>query len=276
MANPETSHAPEPGVESTSALPAPTPRKATKVVPRSTRKGPLSRRSVIGAALLVVGVVLLLATLFVGWYAYSITAADSSSGTPFTITGTITLFPLDQVSEAVSCQGWSGCSSYNGTVTGPYPQGGSNSLGGLYDLVAGLVIASIALGLAAAVLTLARVRRLSRLTGILVVLAIVLLALAPTILLAAQPSVLSAQGAPFTESGKTTSTSSPGTSFFGSCSGTGCGVSLQAGVTDSGTWGPSLGWYLCLGALAPLLAGLLVIRGEQKRSFLASLYEPSA
>jgi Double zinc ribbon len=237
-------------------------RKTTAVL--GARRTPPSRRTAAGVALLLLGVVVSLLALFFGWYAYSITASDSVSGTSFTVTHTVTLYPLNQIIEQITCQGWSGCAPYNSTSTHSYSQTGTDGVGALYDLAAGFVIGGVILGATAATLAFRGSGRRSGLIATLAVVTIILVALAPSLLLAAQPTVVSSQGAPYTGPGSVPGGSSPRTSFFGSCSGTGCGVSLPSGATDSGSWGPSLGWYLCLVSLAPLLAGYLLIRGQKR------------
>jgi hypothetical protein len=253
---------PEPETDEDS-LGAPVPstdedHRATSAL--SEGRTPRSRRPVAGGALLLVGVILVVAALFFGWYAYSITASDTVSGTTVTLTERITLYPLNQIKEAVTCQGWSECAQFNSTSTSSYSQGGSDGLGALYDSAAGLAVAGLVIGVVAAGLAFRGDRHQSGRAGTFAVLAVILVALAPCLLLVAQPTVISSQGAPYTGPGTVPGGVSPRTSFFGSCTQTGCGVSFPSGTTDNGSWGPAIGWYLSLAAIAPLIAGYLLVR----------------
>jgi len=233
---------------------------------QSARRTPASKRAIVGGTLLLVGVALLLVSLFVGWYGISASAADTVSGSSFTISGTATYYPLNQLTETITCQGSSYCYLVNSTYSGPYAQGSFNSLGTLYNLVADLVIGGVIIGLAAASLAFTSGRKRSGWAGGLAIIAIILVVLAPTLLFAAQPAVLNSQGS-------SSGGSSPRSSFFGSCAGSGCGSSFEPGETISASWGPSIGWYLGLAAIAPLLAGLFVVLGKREGSPDRFVYE---
>jgi len=272
-AHPEPADQPGTAAESLTVPVASVREELGRASSRPARRTLAPRRPVIGGALLLVGVVLLIAALFMGWYVYSITAADSVSGVSVRETGTITLYPLNKITQDLVCQGWSGCAPYNISSSSSYTQGGDNGVGALYDLVAGLVIGGIVVGLTAAALAFGGSRRHPNLAGSLALLAVILVALAPLLLLAVQPAVLHSQGTPYTGPGSVSGGPSPETSFFGSCSGTGCGLSLPNGATDNGSWGPSTGWYLGLAAIAPLLVGFFLIRGRGQGSPDRFVYE---
>ena len=216
---------------------------------RSSRKSRGSRRSLIATLLLLAGVALLVISLVVGWYSVSATASSEESGHAFTVGATETYYPLNQFSETFTCQGSSDCPQIATTTWTPYAQGSLDSLGTLYDLVTGFIVASILLGLGATLLFFLHARERSRWGQLLVVVAALLALLAPVVLFAAQPAVLSSQGS-------SSGGSSPSSSFFGSCTGSACGTSLPFHAAISGSWGPSTGWYLSLAAIVLLLAGL--------------------
>ena len=217
-----------------------------------------SRRATLGSVLLLLGVALMVVTLLIGWYSISATGSDAVYGSSVSINIRETFYPLDQVATDFSCTGSAYCTA-NGTSTAPYSGSGLNNLGTLYTGVACFVIAAIVLALVATALTWLRPKRRTGLPAMLIVVAALLILLAPTVVLASQPSILNSESTNSGGSGNATGPS-PRTSFFGSCSGSGCDVSLLNGETLQASWGPSLGWYLCLVAGAALLAGLLLVR----------------
>ena len=229
-----------------------------------SKSRPPARRPVLGASLVVVGILILLVSLFVGWYTISSTATDTVSGSSFTGSATATLYPLNYLTETFNCQGSSYCFS-NSTYTGAYAQSSFSSLGALYDAIAGLLIGGAALGCAAVALAFAGGYRKRVWAGRLALLAVVMVVLAPTVLAIAQPSVLGSQGT-------SSSGASPQTSFAGSCSQSGCGNDLAPGATASASWGPSIGWYLGFAAVVPLLLGWLELRARRKQSAAAEIY----
>ncbi len=236
---------------------------------RPSRGSRVSRRSITSGALLLAGIALLVVSLLVGWYAVSATASSEVSGTSFTVSATETYYPLNQISETVTCQGWSGCPQIDTTSWTSYSQGTFDSIGTLYDMVSIFVISAIILGLVAAFLFFTSGRQRSGWAEALVVVAVLLAVLAPAVLIAAQPAVLNSQGS-------SSGGSSPRTSFFGSCSGSGCGTSLPYTGALNASWGPSVGWYLCLVAIALLIIGLYVYRGPRVGSPDRIVYEPPA
>jgi len=229
---------------------------------RARRRSASPHRSVIGGTLFLIGVVMLIVTLFVGWYAATATATTTSGSGSTSVTGTETFYPLNQVMASFSCSG----QSCNGTLstTDSYSQAGIHDVGNLYTIVVVFVSAGIALTLAAAVFALTSAGRRSGWALLLAVIGIVLVAAAPTILLGAQPSLLKSDEGGSGGAASGNATASPASSFFGSCSGSGCGGTLANGQSASGSWGPSWGWYLCLAALAPLVTGFLLVRSQKR------------
>lgn len=239
------------GLVRPAARPSPTSRAAP-----SGQKSLLKGRPIAGVTLLLVGVALLLISLFVGWYVVSETSSETVGGSTYTVNASETVYLLNQQTLSFSCQGSSSCFQ-SGTSTGTYSQGSLTSLGGLYDTASGLVVCGAIFAAAAAFFALTGGRRRSGwVTGFALV-GLLLLLLAPTLVAVAQPSVLQSQGT-------ITGSASPSHSFFGSCSGSPCGASVAPGDPISGSWGPSVGWYLSLVAIVFLLAGLFSIRGHRR------------
>lgn len=224
---------------------------------RSPRRRAPSRKSAVSGTLALVGVAILIVSVLVGWYEISSTGSATESSGTVTVDGTAVFYPLNAYSVTITCSGSSQCFS-NQTVTGPYTQGAFTSLGTLYDIVAGLVLASIVIGFVGALLVFLERGARYRWATALLVLAVLLALVAPVLLFAAQPTVLSSQSSP-------SSGPSPRTSFFGSCSGNACGEALPVGETATASWGPSFGWYFSLLSAVPLLVGLINLRSRSGR-----------
>jgi len=238
-------------------------------VGRSGRRLPRTRRSNLRGVLLLVGLTLLLISLFLGWYTVSASASGSYAGGAVTVNATVTQFPFNHFSETLTCEGSNFCfasQTYTGTNSG--------NLASLYDVAAGLVAGSIIVGMAGVAVAFSTVRNRAKLAGSLALLAIILALLAPTVMFATQPYVLNSQGAPLGSSGNHTNGPSPRTSFFGSCSGASCGAAVTAGETDSATWGPGSGWYLGFVAAIPLVTGFLLDLGPKRISLERDIYRP--
>lgn len=212
---------------------------------------PEAQRSRAYRLCLVVALVLLLGSLAVGWYTISADDTGSSSTSQFTISGTATYYLLDKYVQTLTCSGSGSCPP-GSTTMGTYPGSGGNAIANLYGVVSGLVIGGVVIGAVALVLALLPKSRAARWGKFLVVIALILSAAAPLVLLAAQPMALSSAYA--TPAGG----ASPASSFFGSCSGSACGVSGSSGTTVNAAWGPSIGWFLCLIAVVPLLVGFFL------------------
>ncbi len=227
----------------------------------------LGARRRVGGLLLLVGVVLLIGSLFLGWYAVSATATDSVNGTQLTENGHEVLYPLNDVSFTITCSGSRYC--LNSTFSGPYSQSGVTSLGAMYTVVAGLLLGGLAAAATSAILTFTHKGRPSRWSEGLAVLAVALVVIAPTMVALGQPSLLTSQGSS-PASGNATGGPSPRTSFFGSCSGSSCGEALSSGEAVAASWGPSLGWYLSFAGALVLFVGFLLIRSPDRRSVVGS------
>jgi hypothetical protein len=210
----------------------------------------------VGESLLIVGVAILVISLFVGWYAVSETGTATETRGTVTVQGTATFYLLDQYVTSLTCTGNGGCFP-NTSTTDSYSQGAFTSVGTLYDVEAIMVIGSILLGALGAFLAFFVRGGRSNWTAALVLTAAILAFLAPALLVGAQPSVLASQTTAQTGSG-------PWSSFVGSCSGGGCGQSLPVGLPSSGSWAPAIGWFLSFLAGVALLIGFVVIRGRRR------------
>lgn len=235
----------------------------------SGRRSLRTRESNLRVVFLLLGLLLLLASVFLGWYATSATASYTYGGQPATLTGTATQYPFNHYFESVTCEGTASCFANNS-----FTASNSGNVAGLYDAVGAIAVGGIIAGVAGIAISLTGIRTRSKLVSLLALLAIVLTLSAPIVLLAAQPGVLSAQGAPGGSSGNPSTGASPRTSFFGSCSGTSCGSALTPGQTESADWGPGLGWYLALMAAIPLILGFLIGRAPARASLRQNIYGP--
>lgn len=210
-----------------------------------------TQRSRILRLCLIVALALLLGSLAVGWYTISADDTGTSGTTQFTISGTATYYLLDKYVQIITCSGSGSCPP-GSTTTGTYPGSSGNAIANLYGAVSGLVIGGVLIGAVALVMALFPRSRAAKWGKFMVVVALILSAVAPLVLLVAQPSAMSSAYA------SSAGGASPGTSFFGTCSGSACGGSSSSGTTISAAWGPSVGWFLCLIAVVPLLVGFLL------------------
>jgi hypothetical protein len=221
---------------------------------------PSGDRAMLPGVLFLAAVAVLVLSLFVAWYGVTASASATEFGQTITVHGNDQLYLLNHLTVVFDCTGTSYCfgnSSYSGTYSGS----GLNDVSTLYWVISGLVIAGVAVGLFAAIAVLRSGGRRSGLPVLLCCLALALAAIAPVALAVAQPMVLHSQD---TSPDGQNSSAGPATSFFGSCSGSSCGGSVPSGDTDSGAWGPSLGWFASLAAAGLFGVGLW-IRGPSRR-----------
>lgn len=201
------------------------------------------RDRTIGSVLVLIGAALLLIALFTTWYDHS----ESGSFGGVTIKDTSDFYLGNGGSAVQSSSSCSGNASICQYVTGnttsmSYTQARLNDTGSLAVAGQGVVIAGFVLGLLSALLGIgARSNQPWVLpTIVLAILALILAIAAPLLMFAAQPAAIdkdvTAQdhGVPPTGSG-------PWSSF--------------AGSNASFSWGPSMGWYISLGASAVILVG---------------------
>jgi hypothetical protein len=209
----------------------------------------MSRRKVVAGSLSIVGAVVLVIALFVGWYVIS--ASGLVDGTSEIATGT---FYLGQtITGSSSCSG-SFCPSSTPSGTSTYYQAGLNDTGRIYALMQILVLVALVLGIiGGALLFMAGNGRPQSAATYLILVALFLAVFAPVGLLVLQPKALTDDN----YGHGNTSGPAPESSFFGSCSGTACG-SGGGSISEVGTWGPGIGWYLALAAFGLFLVALVV------------------
>jgi hypothetical protein len=201
----------------------------------------------IAGALAIVAAVLLLVSVFLGWYVTTF----SGSNDGVSVSESATFVPGQTVTYSFSCSGSFACPASNQTT---YSNLGLNQTGKLYLTTEILLILGFIVGIIGAiVLFVARAGlRARRSIGMaLVVLGLIVAIATPTMLLALQPNALHTDS--FTNGAN--STSSPATSFFGSCSGSACGLSGNT-FNASETWGPGIGWYLAIVAFVLFVVAL--------------------
>lgn len=219
----------------------------------------------IGAFCLLIASVVLIAALVAPWYSFESAATQPHS-------------PEDSVTQS----SYPGLASANGTVRytcvvlAPCPSQTSytnareNNTGeiaeaGFFILIGGFVLGIVA---SAAGFFSRRNPRLTHPAIEMAVFALVLAVAAPTLFAVALPGAV-AKDVPTSERPSATSTG-PWSSFFGSSA-----TSLPGGVTQTLTWGPSIGWYLAIGAFILLLIGaILLYRSRRPLPSLVSVPSP--
>ena len=213
-------------------------------------------KSVAGSLSIAASVVLIV-TLFVGWYVVS--ASGSNSGTTF---NGVETFDLGQtVSVSISCSGFY-CPSSTPSNTTTYSAAGLNNTGHLYALMQIVVLIGAIFGIIGGlVLLLTGQNKYRSWATYLILVAVILAIFAPVGLAVLQPTTLSHDN--YSRGNGTQA--SPATSFFGSCSGTSC--SNGGGqVNEMGNWGPGLGWYLAIFAFGLFLTSVLLASPRSSRT----------
>ena len=196
----------------------------------------------LGGVLGVIGAILLIVALFTAFY----TSSFSYNGTDVSLS----FFLNNKVGLTMSGGGVS--ISHSST----YADSHLNSTGNLYNIVTYLTYAGIALGLLGAIL--AFMGRSGAGRGLLVI-ALILALIGPMLLFALQPAAIQSD-----TSGASSSGPSGANSFFGSCSGNGCGnIGAAAPGNVSQSWGPDVGWYMSIGAFVMFLLGVLLGGGAK-------------
>ena len=132
---------PRPSSGAPGTIPTPT-RPAGGATTRPAKRSPARRASPFGVALLLVGTVLLVISLFVGWYVVSETSTDTVGTNTFTVNESETLYLFNAQTLAFSCQGSSSCFA-SGTTSGTYTQGSLTGAATLYDVISGLILCAV-------------------------------------------------------------------------------------------------------------------------------------
>lgn len=197
----------------------------------------------IGAIIILIGAVILIAALFTPWYSFkesvpvgSVTQ-NSYPGIPST-NGTIQY----SCSGSVPCPSQTSYSNIKPAETNT----GNIAESGFFLLIVGAIIGVIAtvFGLMAR----GNARRV-RPAFILGIIAVILALIAPVLFAAALPGAISSDiGSTYRPT-----SSGPWSSFTGSTSAT------LGGVPYSFTWGPTTGWYLAFAAFVVLLIGVIFL-----------------
>jgi len=203
----------------------------------------------LGAAIILVGAILLIVALFTPWYAVKTSAETGGSTTVYSYLG----MPSMNGTIQFSCSPAAGCPSSTS-----YPSG--TNVGNVVETAFFLLIAGITLGVLATILVFAA-RDNARRSGFglaLGVLALFLAIITPGFFAVALPPAFSNDGG---SSG--TNTSGPWSSFMGS-SRTPCCNPLNGWLTYD--WGPAIGWYLSIVASAILLIGVIILFSRRKES----------
>ncbi|MFZ0892756.1 MAG: hypothetical protein WB778_00880 [Thermoplasmata archaeon] len=206
------------------------------------------RRRRWGAALVLAGVILLIASLFVGWWSLEVSG--------FGITETLVLgFPVPNGGNGVSFECGGNLSQFiqHCPASETYSNASLNATGTLYTAIQFLVFGGVVLGLLGGVLALrtGAVGPRRKLTIVLVTLALALSLAAPAALALAQPAAMHADYPKGTVGSNGTS---PTNSFWGTNSTDGIAYD----------WGASVGWYVALGAFLLILVGLFLISRRPK------------
>jgi hypothetical protein len=219
---------------------------------------PATKR-LIGAALVSIGAMLLIVALLSPWYFYDSKWAGGPLGISGTQNATYYLgLPSSNGTIHYTCSrsgGVTGCPSQTS-----YYNAGKNNTGLVAAICFGVLLAGCAFAIVAGVLGLVFRRNATWAFPVLTfaVLALVLAMAAVVIFAGALPGAFSTDG-PVVNCG--TDLPGPWSSFFGSGTETG----LCGGLAGfSYTWGPLIGWYLSLGAVAALLAGVVVMLANRK------------
>jgi|GEM_PF-5758829 len=227
--------------------------------------------AVAGLLTIVAGLVLL-SSLFVGWYEfrYAGVAPPTDGPNAAYFGGSSTFFPGSTFQSSASCSGNPQfCSSGNRNHTTDYPYDNNGTVVDAYPttgkvygflqvdlLVAGL----LALGAGALMLRAAASPGVGRrMTTILLLGALGLALAAPMAVWIGTPLATHVDYVADAH-GQATNFTGPGGSFWGACDVPSCGSG--GGVADS--WGPITGWYAGWGAVA-LLVGAALIHAVAKR-----------
>lgn len=199
----------------------------------------------LAGVLAIIGALLLIVSMFLGWY--TIQFNGSLSGV--TTSGTENLLPGSSYTSSTSCSGSQYCPASTST-TNSYSSTNQTSVGNLMMTTQYLLIGGFVLGLLGAILGFAASMKgrenWATPAMILVVLALLLALVTPVYVYAAMPGAFSSD----TPSADRTNGSGPWSSFFGSSSSSGGG---------SVTWGGGIGWDLAWGAFVLFLIAVVLL-----------------
>ena len=215
----------------------------------------------VGALIVLIGAVLLIAALFTPWYAEKTSYASVSETGNF-----YPGFPSQNGTIQYSCSGVPACPAQTS-----YTNEHLNNTGNIAETGFFLLIVGVIFGVIAAVfgfMARGSTRRV-RPAMILAIIALILALIAPILFAAALPGAISSD---IPTAGRPTS-SGPWSSFIGSTSYT------FSGVTISLNWGPTTGWYIAFVAFVLFLVGLIFLfraRREEPAAQPAAMAPPMA
>jgi hypothetical protein len=206
------------------------------------------RRRQICTLLIAIGVALLLVSLLTPWYSRSY----SFSGLPGGGVRDETTLYYPGIPSAIgtiqwSCGGTGGQSSRGCPSQTSYSESGLNNTGVVVEATFFLVLAAAVAGALAAIFSFAAWGNCRRVTPafVLASIALILALSAPAIFALALPSAIGKDTPDHFAHG-------PWASFFGS-------TSYPAPVSENLAWGPTVGWYLSIGAAVCFLAGTALL-----------------
>ncbi|MCI4342332.1 MAG: hypothetical protein L3K11_08195 [Thermoplasmata archaeon] len=224
-----------------------------------------SRKGMLGGLLLIIGAILLVVSLLVGWYVFTAKSnfSESFGGTSFsgssTSTVTLSLGSNYQLSGTSTVNGVSASQSRTCAYAGNSTCPAEKNVSSLYSAGEYIVVGGVALGFLGGILALMGGSRpgMRKIGMVFGVVALLLAIAAPMTLLAAQPGAFkSDEGNAYMGNG-----TGPDHTYFGSCSGSSCGsTGVPGGSNTTGNWGPSTGWYLSIVGFVILLLGVIMSR----------------
>ena len=202
---------------------------------------------VLGAILILIGALVLVAALLSPWYTVKVTET-SAVGSRTTTQNSYLGFPEWNGTVQYSCSSNPSCPSTT-SYTGSHPP--MNNTGALAETGLFLTVLGFVFAVIGAVLGIASRNNPRRAYGGvgLAVLALIVAILAVGLFYASLPSAI-AKDYPASER---FGSAGPWSTFMGS------GTTTTPGVSISASWGPAMGWYLAIGAFAVLLIGATVL-----------------
>jgi|GEM_PF-654518 len=206
----------------------------------------------IAAVIILVGAVLLIAAVFMPWYAEQ--ASATVSGQSITITRNAYVgLPSSNGTLQYTCSGLP--SEISCLSQTSYSSVDSNNTGNIAEAVYFMAIAGFVLGLIGGIIGLMSRGNPRRATPAfaLAVVAMILAIAAVGVFAVALPGAISSDTPGHTGSG-------PWSSFIGSSNGSTFGVPVSGTVT----WGPAIGWYLALAGFVVMLIGIILILRYRK------------
>ena len=204
-------------------------------------------RRLVGAIIVLIGAILLIAAVFIPWYTYQ--AKESSPiGSGTTTINSYPGFTNENGTIQCSTSGSAVCPfSQTSYQTYHYNNTGNLAETGFFLLIVGFILGFI--GAIFGVMSRGNARRAGPALAFGII-AMLLALITPVLFMALLPG---AQSNDIPSAARTTS-SGPWSSFFGSTS-----FSPITGVTVSLTWGAGTGWYLSFVAFVILLIGVIML-----------------